>query len=205
MEDLKNNAIEDEVETVKIKDDELEALESENKEEEEKEPSYTTGTEKLKAEEAAILESVIPEYKDIMAKQFGMLFDVLVKKAEEDAGFNALVLQKHKSFKRAMKYAESKAKELRTPTDKEKQDARRGIPIVTPVSPEKVLEWIIDYYGVDDKKEYEEEMKRYAPHKPVVIPKSMTAPKTTTATPPKPKLKKGEMEGQMDFMSLLNM
>ena len=190
-----------EIETVEIKDAELERLESEG----EKASTYATGAEKLKAEENAVLESVVPEYKDIMAQQFGVLFDVLVKKADEDAAFNALVLQEHKSFKRAMKFAENKARTLRTPTEEEKKDARRGIPIVTPVSPEKVLEWIIDYYKVDDKEEYEKEMKKYAPHKPIAVPKTQPTAKAQPSVPHKRALKKGEIEGQIDFMSMFNL
>ena len=54
-----------------------------------------------------------------------------------------------------------KIMEIRTPTEKEKELARKQeAPIVTPVSSDVLFEWIDEYYELDDKEAYEKEMQK---------------------------------------------
>ncbi|MFQ9964040.1 MAG: Cas9 inhibitor AcrIIA9 family protein [Roseburia inulinivorans] len=58
-------------------------------------------------------------------------------------------------------YAMKKIMEIRTPTEKEKELARKQeAPIVTPVSSDVLFEWIDEYYELDDKEAYEKEMQK---------------------------------------------
>lgn len=54
-----------------------------------------------------------------------------------------------------------KIMEIRTPTEKEKELARKQeAPIVTPVSSDVLFEWIDEYYKLDDKEAYEKERQK---------------------------------------------
>lgn len=112
--------------------------------------------EKLLMEESELLESVEESYKDIMKKQFDMVFDELIKKAEEDVDFAGKVLLYYKSFSRCMKYVSEKAMGMRKPTDEEKKRARNHeAPIVTPVTSDIFFGWVYEYYDLDDKEEFD--------------------------------------------------
>lgn len=126
----------------------------------EKKLTYATGEEKLKAEQELILYSVKKQYKDLAKAQFGVIFDELIKKANEDEKFNAKVLQVHKSFTRCMKYCGNKAIGLRNLSDHEKEAVKKGVPIVTPVSSDLLSAWIYEYYDLDDKTDIEEEQRK---------------------------------------------
>ena len=94
-----------------------------------------TVKEKLKQEEEKLLESVNNSYRDMMRAQFDCIFEELEERCEKSPEYAARVLLSHKSFARCMKYAMKKIMEIRTPTEKEKELARKQeAPIVTPVS-----------------------------------------------------------------------
>ena len=120
-----------------------------------------TVKEKLKQEEEKLLESVNNSYRDMMRAQFDCIFEELEERCEKSPEYAARVLLPHKSFTRCMKYAMKKIMEIRTPTEKEKELARKQeAPIVTPVSSDVLFEWIDEYYELDDKEAYEKEMQK---------------------------------------------
>ena len=120
-----------------------------------------TVKEKLKQEEEKLLESVNDSYRDMMRAQFNCIFEELEERSEKSPEYAARVLLPHKSFARCMKYAMKKIMEIRTPTEKEKELARKQeAPIVTPVSADVLFEWIDEYYELDDKEAYEKEMQK---------------------------------------------
>ena len=100
-----------------------------------------TVKEKLKQEEEKLLESVNNSYRDMMRAQFDCIFEELEERCEKSPEYAARVLLSHKSFARCMKYAMKKIMEIRTPTEKEKELARKQeAPIVTPVSSDVLFE-----------------------------------------------------------------
>lgn len=120
--------------------------------------SYSSGEEKLIAEEDEMIASVKPEFKKIMQAQMDLIFKELISWTKQDPEFEKKVLLNHKSMKRCMKFCADKAMGLREPSDKEKADARNNnIPIMTPVGSDMLFEWIKEYYGKDDKAEVEKE------------------------------------------------
>ena len=84
-----------------------------------------TVKEKLKQEEEKLLESVNNSYRDMMRAQFDCIFEELEERCEKSPEYAARVLLSHKSFARCMKYAMKKIMEIRTPTEKEKELARK--------------------------------------------------------------------------------
>ena len=208
-EDLEET-VTDEV-TEEIVEDAGEAV-AETEEKVEKMPTYTTGEEKLKAEEEAVLSSVDAKYKDVAKAQFGMVFDELIKKSNEDEAFNSKVLLEHKSFARCMKYCGNKAMGLRNPSDQEKEAARNGSPIVTPVSSDLLFEWIYEYYDLDDKAEVEKEKAKPKAAKTNWPAKDTKKKDVPTSKPkkeevkqddkPKPAKNKRDMEGQFSLFDM---
>lgn len=141
-----------------------EAVKTDTQQEDEKAGAvYASGGDKLRKEENKMLESVKPEYMEVMKSQMDLLFSQLIELAEKDTEFEKKVLLPHKSMERCMKYCSNKAMELREPSDQEKDAARRNhVPIVTPVGETLLFSWIMEYYNMDDKEEVEKEAKRKA-------------------------------------------
>lgn len=128
---------------------------------------YSSGKDKLIAEEDEMISSVKPEFKKIMQAQMDLIFKELISWTKQDPEFEKKVLLNHKSMKRCMKFCADKAMGLREPSDKEKAAARNNnIPIMTPVGSDMLFEWIKEYYDKDDKAEVEKE-KKAAPKKTV--------------------------------------
>lgn len=122
--------------------------------------SYSSGEEKLIAEENEMLASVKPEFKNVMQAQMDLIFKELISWSKQDSGFEKKVLLAHKSMERCMKFCADKAMGLRKPSDQEKAAARNNnIPIMTPVGSDMLFEWIKEYYDKDDKAEVEKEKK----------------------------------------------
>ncbi len=122
--------------------------------------SYSSGEEKLIAEEDEMIASVKPEFKKIMQAQMDLIFKELISWTKQDLEFEKKVLLNHKSMKRCMKFCADKAMGLREPSDQEKAAARNNnIPIMTPVGSDMLFEWIKEYYDKDDKAEVEKEKK----------------------------------------------
>lgn len=122
--------------------------------------SYSSGEEKLIAEEDEMIASVKPEFKKIMQAQMDLIFKELISWTKQDPEFEKKVLLNHKSMKRCMKFCADKAIGLREPSDQEKADARNNnISIMTPVGSDMLFEWIKEYYDKDDKAEVEKEKK----------------------------------------------
>lgn len=122
--------------------------------------SYSSGEEKLIAEEDEMIASVKPEFKKIMQAQLDLIFKELISWTKQDPEFEKKVLLNHKSMKRCMKFCADKAMGLREPSDQEKAAARNNnIPIMTPVGSDMLFEWIKEYYDKDDKAEVEKEKK----------------------------------------------
>ena len=77
---------------------------------------------------------------------------------------------------------------LRNPSEQEKEAARNGSPIVTPVSSDLLFTWIYEYYDLDDKAEVEKEKskpKASAPNWPAkdTKKKDKPAPKSQKVEP----------------------
>ena len=127
---------------------------------------YSSGEEKLIAEENEMIASIKPEFKKIMRAQMDLLFKELISWTKQDPEFEKKVLLNHKSMKRCMKFCTDKAMGLREPSDQEKAAARNNnIPILTPVGSNMLFEWIKEYYDADDKAEAEKEKKAAADKK----------------------------------------
>lgn len=121
---------------------------------------YSSGEEKLIAEEDEMIASIKPEFKKIMRAQMDLLFKELISWTKQDPEFEKKVLLNHKSMKRCMKFCADKAMGLRELSDQEKAAARNNnIPIATPVGSNMLFEWIKEYYDKDDKAEVEKEKK----------------------------------------------
>lgn len=165
---------------------------------------FISGKEKLEFEEQQMLDSTDNKYKDAVKEQFDMIFSQLIKKCEEDSDFNNKVLLEHKSFFRCMKYAASKAMEMRNPTEEEKTAARNGTPIVTPVTSNMLFLWIDEYYDLNDKDEVEKEKKKEK-NKPQTVKtaKSVVPKKEDNTKHKKGSKNKNDMDGQMDLFSMM--
>lgn len=128
--------------------------------------SYSSGEEKLIAEEDEMIASVKPEFKKIMQAQMDLIFKELISWTKQDPEFEKKVLLNYKSMKRCMKFCADKAMGLREPSEQEKAAARNNnIPIMTPVGSDMLFEWIKEYYDKDDKAEVEKEKKEAAVQK----------------------------------------
>lgn len=199
-----------------------EAVKTDTQQEDEKAGAvYASGGDKLRKEENKMLESVKPEYMEVMKSQMDLLFSQLIELAEKDTEFEKKVLLPHKSMERCMKYCSEKAMGLREPSDQEKDAARRNhVPIVTPVGEKLVLSWIMEYYKMDDKKEAEKEAERKAKqqkaekgHKPEAKNKVNTAgaapvkkavqEEKAQAKTEKKKMVENKMENQLSLFDMM--
>lgn len=144
--------------------------------------SYSSGEEKLIAEEDEMTASVKPEFKKTMRAQMDLIFKELISWTEQDPEFEEKVLLGHKSMKRCMKFCADKAMGLREPSSQEKAAARNNhIPIMTPVGSDMLFEWIKEYYDKDDKAEFEKEKKAAADQKKSADKKKAVGKKNTAA------------------------
>lgn len=123
------------------------------------EESVETGKEKLAKERDSYIAMLKPDAAPVMAQAYKMLFDTFINKCETDQGYDALVSQPQKSWAKAMKYAEEQVKASLNPTDEQKRLARAGQPIMAPVDMDTMVSYIDAYYHVDDKEEYEKQLK----------------------------------------------
>lgn len=145
--------------------------------------SYSSGEEKLIAEEDEMIASVKPKFNKIMQAQMDLIFKELISWTKQDPEFEKKVLLNHKSMKRCMKFCADKAMGLREPSDQEKAAARNNnIPIMTPVGSDMLFEWIKEYYDKDDKAEVEKEKKaataqKKSADKKKAVEKKKAAPK----------------------------
>lgn len=164
--DVENKRLEKEYGYVAKQTLEAEQTESADKKQEGREEeakAYSSGEEKLIAEENEMIASVKPEFREAMRAQMDLVFEELVSWAKQDSGFEKKVLLAHKSMKRCMKFCADKAMGLREPSNQEKADARNhNMPIMTPVGSDMLFEWIKEYYDKDDKAEVEKEEKAAA-------------------------------------------
>lgn len=148
---------------------------------------YSSGEEKLIAEEDEMIASIKPEFKKMMRAQMDLLFKELISWTKQDPEFEKKVLLNHKSMKRCMKFCTDKAMGLREPSDQEKAAARNNnIPIATPVGSNMLFEWIKEYYDKDDKAEVEKERKgataqKKSADKKKTVGKKKAAPKETVS------------------------
>ncbi len=197
-----------------------EAVKTDTQQEDEKAGAvYASGGDKLRKEENKMLESVKPEYMEVMKSQMDLLFSQLIELAEKDTEFEKKVLLPHKSMERCMKYCSEKAMGLREPSDQEKDAARRNhVPIVTPVGETLLISWIMEYYNMDDKEEAEKEAKRKAKQQKTEKDRKPESKKgSTTGTAPEKKAEKedktqvktekkrvveGKMENQLSLFDM---
>lgn len=142
----------------------------------------------------------------------------LLKRCEEDSGLSADVLQTHKTWGKCLDYVYAQARKQATGNR-------------CAVRSDVVYEWAEDYYHKDDKAEEERKVKQKIEKK--TEKKKNQAPvkndKTSSATPkvsasnvkvskkpdikgnkkpdtkPQPKKKNTDMEGQMDFLSMMGL
>lgn len=156
---------------------------------------YLNAEEKLEAEEEKLLESVKPEFKKIMRAQYDAIFEELLKRVKEEPDFAEKVLSEKKSFEKAMKYAAEQVMKIREPSDEEKKKARnRETPITTPVSIEYVLQWIYEYYDLEEKEEPVKKEKETSAKPADEVAKAEPKPIVKHA-----KKKKGDMDGQLSL------
>lgn len=142
------------------------------------------------------------------------VIEYLLKRCEEDSGLSADVMQEHKTWDKCFDYIYSQARKQ-----------KNGNCAV--VRDDVVFEWAEDYYHKDDKAEEERKAKQKTEKKKNQVP--VKKDKTSSVTPkasasnvkvskkpdvkenkkpeekPKPKKKTTEMEGQMDFFSMMGL
>lgn len=179
--------------------------------------AYSSGEEKLIAEENEMITSVKPEFKKVMQAQMDLIFKELISWTKQNPEFEKKVLLNHKSMKRCMKFCADKAMGLREPSDQEKAAARNNnIPIMTPVGSDMLFEWIKEYYDKDDKAEVEKEEKAAAAQKKKTakkkdVEKKKATPKETGSkkqgkktTEVSPKKQDKTVTGQISMFDMLN-
>lgn len=140
----------------------------------------------------------------------------LLRRCEESESLAMDVCQEHKSWEKCKAYVMEKAKES-VPKDK-----RFGAQSVC-VSDETVFEWTEDYFRLDDKEQEEKKAREEAERKQKEAERKKQAAEKAakakggkraaaqaavkTEAPPKEavkaKPKKGEMDGQMDFLAMV--
>ena len=120
---------------------------------------YTSGAEKLENDKKACLAMLKPEFLPMIGKAYEMLFDALIQKCKLDETFDTMVNQQHKTWQRAMLYAEQKVKDSLNPTEEQKKLARAGQPIMAPVDMDTMVSYVEAYYRLDDKAEWEKKEK----------------------------------------------
>jgi len=178
--------------------------------------SYSSGEEKLIAEENEMIASVKPEFKNVMRTQMDLIFKELISWSKQDSEFEKKVLLAHKSMERCMKFCADKAMGLREPSSKEKYAARNSnIPIMTPVGSDMLFGWIKEYFDEDDKAEVEREKSAAAKKKTIGkkkaepkerVPKKQEKKaaekkKETAVSPKKPDK---SVDGQISMFEFLN-
>ena len=126
---------------------------------EEKIITYSNGAEKLENDKKACLAMLKPEFLPMMGKAYEMLFDTLIQKCKSDENLDTMVNQQHKTWQRAMLYAEQKVKDSLNPTEEQKKLARAGQPIMAPVDMDTMVSYVEAYYRLDDKAEWEKKEK----------------------------------------------
>ena len=147
---------------------------------------------KVKAKEK--LEKELEEAKaDTYSKP---IIDYLLRRCEEDQGMAEDVCLKHKTFKKCFSYITDKAKKM------------AGGKGAACVRDEVVYEWAEDYYHKDDKEEEEKKIKEEKkaeknekPEKEKIDPKPEKF--IQMAEKPKKIKKEKEIDGQLDFFSLM--
>ncbi|MBR1744373.1 MAG: hypothetical protein IJ733_21440 [Lachnospiraceae bacterium] len=164
--------------------------------------------EEIKKQAKKKLES---ELKKAADKSFAEpIIEYLLKRCEEDLGLAEDVVQDHKTYKKCFDYIYAQARANSKGTSAYIRD-------------EVVYEWAEDYYHKDDKAEEEKkakeaeerkkkaeerrkkaaEKKQQEPKKKEQKEKKKDEPKKTEA--PKPKKNSKEIDGQMDFFSMMGM
>lgn len=126
---------------------------------EEKIITYASGAEKLENDKKTCLAMLKPEFLPMMGKAYEMLFDTLIQKCKSDENLDTMANQQHKTWQRAMLYAEQKVKDSLNPTEEQKKLARAGQPIMAPVDMDTMVSYVEAYYRLDDKAEWEKKEK----------------------------------------------
>ena len=121
--------------------------------------TYASGAEKLENDKKTCLAMLKPEVLPMMGKAYEMLFDTLIQKCKLDENLDTMVNQQHKTWQRAMLYAEQKVKDSLNPTEEQKKLARAGQPIMAPVDMDTMVSYVEAYYRLDDKAEWEKKEK----------------------------------------------
>ncbi len=167
---------------------------------------YSSGEEKLIAEEDEMIASIKPEFKKVMQAQMDLIFKELISWTKQDPEFEKKVLLNHKSMKRCMKFCADKAMGLREPSDQEKADARNNnIPIMTPVGSDMLFKWIKEYYDKDDKAEVEKEKKAASKNTASKKQKKKSVEKKKdTKTTDSPKKQSKSVDGQISMFDLFD-
>lgn len=162
-------------------------------------------------------EKLEKELKGAKDKNFAEpIIGYLLKRCEEDEGVAEDVAQEHKTWEKCYNYIYEKARK--------KLNSKSG-----PVRDDVVYEWAEDYFHLDDKAEEEKKAKEEVERKKksaekkkqdtekkgkatsVKSPKSGKAEEKKTAVSEpkrevqKPKSKKNELDGQIDFFSMMGM
>lgn len=101
------------------------------------------------------IEEKLPEDMKSLATQYLLLFGMMLEEAEQDRDFASQILLEWKTWDRLYRYMDSKAR----PTSEKNKNFR---PRCAAVDSFTLLEWIKEYYALDDKEEYEKELDEKA-------------------------------------------
>lgn len=150
----------------------------------------------------------LPEDLKGFASQYLMMFGMMFEEAATDPFFSEQLLLEWKTWERLSSYCYSKAK---SQTDENFQMRNFAIDCYS------LLEWIKEYYDLDDKEEYEQELKKKEEEekkraevkkKYEELKANKTIPVTKPEIPksettPAVKSSKKDINGQLDFFSML--
>lgn len=181
----------------------VEADEDKQQNQMEKNIEVSTGDYKIKA-----CKKLRDEQEKAKNKQFAEpVINYLIRRCEEDNGLGQDVMQEHKTWDKCFDYIYDKAR-------KQANNARS-----TAVRDDAVYEWAEDYYHKDDKaeeekkaredaerkKKEEERKKKLEKKKSEKLSEKEEKTEKNIMPEAKPKKSLKEMDGQMDFFSMMGM
>lgn len=151
--------------------------------------------EKIAKEKEELLKNIPKDYQNAAQRQYDALFEEIENMAENDPVFAGQFLLPHKSFQKCYKYMEKKAYDM-APKN------AQGL-LVDSVT---LMEWVREYYALDDKEEAEKREKQVEAEKQVQIKakkqENKGTPVTYTAPVVSKKKSKTDLEGQIDLFSM---
>lgn len=157
---------------------------------------FTDAEQKIQYEKEKCLENIPDEYKEVVANQYDLLFGEMIKAIKENPEFGEQIIQPHKCWERCYSYMEKKARNLVN------KNAKCAV-----VDSVTLMQWIFEYYALDDKLEVEEAEKKAVKEKELAEKENLSIPQNVKVLVPKPvgitgKAGKKDISGQMDLFSM---